>query len=169
MSKHVTNNNANGVLHEAASSWQQNKCTYPSHIGLHCTLNFFWNIKTPHGHRVLSLLLIRDAQPSLSADQYDTRDLAKRNPRVYKKILIYWYFDFIYLLIIKPTRCTNGDRDSTVVKVLCCKSLVRSQLGVSGLFIDIKSFLSHYGPGVDSASNRNEYQEYLLGVKAAGA
>jgi hypothetical protein len=30
----------------------------------------------------------------------------------------------------------------------------------------------HYDPGVDSASNRNEYQEYLLwggGVKAAGA
>ena len=41
--------------------------------------------------------------------------------------------------------------------------------GVSGFFIDIKSFRSHYGPGVDSASNRNEYQEYLLGVKAAGA
>ena len=30
-------------------------------------------------------------------------------------------------------------------------------------------FRSHYGPGVDSASNRNEYQEYFLGVKAAGA
>jgi len=27
----------------------------------------------------------------------------------------------------------------------------------------------HYGPGVDSASNRNGYQEYFLGVKAAGA
>jgi len=40
--------------------------------------------------------------------------------------------------------------------------------GVSGFFIDIKSFRSHYGPGVDSASNRNEYQEYLLGIKAAG-
>jgi len=26
--------------------------------------------------------------------------------------------------------------------------------GVSGFFIDIKSFRSHYGPGVDSASNR---------------
>ena len=26
-----------------------------------------------------------------------------------------------------------------------------------------------YGPGIDSASNRNEYQEYSLGVKAAGA
>ena len=41
--------------------------------------------------------------------------------------------------------------------------------GISGFFIDIKSFWSHYGPGVDSASNRNEYQEYFLGVKAAGA
>jgi len=41
--------------------------------------------------------------------------------------------------------------------------------GVSGIFIDIKSFRSHYGPGVDTASNRNEYQEYFLGVKAAGA
>ena len=36
-------------------------------------------------------------------------------------------------------------------------------------FIDVKSFQSHYGPGVDSASDRNEYQEYFLGVKAAGA
>jgi hypothetical protein len=34
--------------------------------------------------------------------------------------------------------------------------------GVSGFFIDIKSFRSHYGPGVDSASNKNEYQEYFL-------
>jgi len=41
--------------------------------------------------------------------------------------------------------------------------------GVNGFFIDIKSFRSHYGPGVDSASNRNEYQEYFLGVRAAGA
>ena len=40
---------------------------------------------------------------------------------------------------------------------------------VNEFFIDIKSFRSHYGPGVHSASNRNEYQEYFLGVKAAGA
>jgi len=33
--------------------------------------------------------------------------------------------------------------------------------------VDIKSFRSHYGLGVDSASNRNEYQEHFLGVKAA--
>jgi len=40
---------------------------------------------------------------------------------------------------------------------------------VSGFFIDIISFRSHYGPGVDSASNRNEYQERFLGINAAGA
>jgi len=32
-----------------------------------------------------------------------------------------------------------------------------------------QSFRPHYGPAVDSASNKNEYQEYFLGVKAAGA
>ena len=45
------------------------------------------------------------------------------------------------------------------------RSPVGSQLVSVEFFIDIKSFLSHYGPGVDSASNRNEYQEYFLGVK----
>jgi hypothetical protein len=41
--------------------------------------------------------------------------------------------------------------------------------GVTGLFLLTQSFQSHYGPGVDSASNRNEYQKCFLGVKAAGA
>jgi len=41
--------------------------------------------------------------------------------------------------------------------------------GVTGFFIDTKSYRSHYGPRVDSASNINEYQEHFLGVKAAGA
>jgi len=42
-------------------------------------------------------------------------------------------------------------------------SLVRFQMVSLEFFIDIKSFGSHYGPGVDSASNRNEYQEDFLG------
>jgi len=33
----------------------------------------------------------------------------------------------------------------------------------------VTSFRSHYGLGVDLASNINEYQVYFLGVKAAGA
>ena len=59
-----------------------------------------------------------------------------------------------------------------MVKVLCyTNQKVAGSIpdGASGFFIDIKSFRSHYGPGVDSASNRNENQEYFLGVKAAGA
>ena len=45
------------------------------------------------------------------------------------------------------------------------RSLVRSQVMSLEFFIDIKSFRSNYGPGVDSAFNRNEYQEYFLGDK----
>jgi hypothetical protein len=41
--------------------------------------------------------------------------------------------------------------------------------GVIGIFHWHKSFWSHYVPGVDSASNRNDYQVYFLGVNAAGA
>ena len=79
----------------------------------------------------------------------------------------------------------QGDRGSSVVKVLCYRGTAVAQwlrccatnqkvagsipVGASEFFIDIKSFRSHYGPGVDSASNRNEYQEYFLEVKAAGA
>jgi len=32
-------------------------------------------------------------------------------------------------------------------------------------FLLTKSFRPHYGPGVESASNRNEDQEYFLGVE----
>jgi len=59
---------------------------------------------------------------------------------------------------------------TTVAEVLCYKSEGRwiDPTGVIGLFIDIKSFRSQYGPGFDSTSNRKEYQEYFLGIKAAG-
>jgi len=69
--------------------------------------------------------------------------------------------------ILKEARfvsCTH----STAAVLQIGRSLVRSQMVSVDFFIEIKSFRSHYGPGVDSASNRNEYQEYFLGVKAAG-
>jgi hypothetical protein len=61
---------------------------------------------------------------------------------------------------------------STVVKVRCNKSEGRwfdASWWHWNYFIDIISFRLHYGPGVDPASNRNECQEYFLGVKAVGA
>ena len=45
----------------------------------------------------------------------------------------------------------------------------RKVAGSIPYFLLTQSFRSHYGFGVDSASNRNEYQEYFLGVKTAGA
>ena len=58
--------------------------------------------------------------------------------------------------------------ETAVAQWLRCCATNRQVAGsipasVSGFFVDIKYFLSHYGPGVDSASNRNEYQEYFLG------
>jgi hypothetical protein len=69
--------------------------------------------------------------------------------------------------------CTISLEDGgTVVKVLCC---YKSE----GRWFDLRLchwifpltyfFRSRYGPGVDSASNKNEYREYFLGVNAAGA
>ena len=56
---------------------------------------------------------------------------------------------------------------TAVAQWLRCCTTNRKVAG--GFFIRIKSFRSHYGSGVDTASNRNEYQEESLGVKAAGA
>jgi len=59
----------------------------------------------------------------------------------------------------------TGDLSNTLVEVQCYKS--------EGRWFDRSwclsiSFRSHYGPGVDSAPNRNEYREHFLGLKAAG-
>ena len=69
---------------------------------------------------------------------------------------------------------TEGRRGTAVAQWLRCCATNREvagsiPAGISGFFIDIKSFRSHYDPGVDSDSNRNEYQEYFVGVKAVGA
>ena len=69
---------------------------------------------------------------------------------------------------------TGSHRRTAVVQWLGAvlqigRPLVRFQMVSLEFFIGIKSFRSHYGPGVDSASNRNEYQEHFLGEKAAGA
>jgi len=74
-------------------------------------------------------------------------------------------FDFLYhpfgqgIEVAQWSRCCAKNR-KVAVSILA---------DVIGFFIAIKYFRFHCGPGVDSASNRNEYQENLLGVKAAAA
>ena len=65
----------------------------------------------------------------------------------------------------------SGYRGSTVVKVLCYRweGPWFDSICCHWNFSLTYSFRFHYDPGVDSASNRNEYQEYFLGVKEAGA
>ena len=63
---------------------------------------------------------------------------------------------------------------TAVVQWLRCCATIRKvagsiPAGVSGFLFDIKSFQSHYGPGVNPASNINEYREYFLRVKVASA
>ena len=75
---------------------------------------------------------------------------------------------------MKIQRDTTINGGTVVAQWLRCCTTNRKvacsiRAGVSGFFIDIKSFRSHYGPGIDSTSNRNEYQEYFLGVKTTGA
>ena len=78
-----------------------------------------------------------------------------------------------HLLVTRIIYCTNINREHAAggavgwcTALQTGRSRVRFPLVSLEIFIDIKSFRSHYGPGVDSASNRNEYQEYFLGGKA---
>ena len=99
----------------------------------------------------------------------------KRSIAVTLHILLSW--DVRPYQLLNAYRCFGGTtppKGTAVAQRLRCCATNRKvagsiPAGVSGFFIDIKSFRSHYGPGVDSASNRNENQEYFLGVKAAGA
>ena len=60
-----------------------------------------------------------------------------------------------------------GARGGIVVKALRYKPAGRGfdSGWIHWNFSVTYSFWSHYGRGVDSASNRNEYQVYFLGVK----
>ena len=93
---------------------------------------------------------------------------------------LYYYFhtdpalaSFSTSVITNQTTYTYHEGTAVAQWLRCCatnrKVAGSIPASVIGFFIDIKFFRSHYGPGVDSASNRNEYQEHFLRVKAAGA
>ena len=95
----------------------------------------------------------------------------------YSRFSILYGIQVLFLIIFTNFISLNAlvvDMGTAVAQWLRCWATNRKVAGsipsgVSGFFIDIKSFRSHYGSGVDSASNRHEYHEYFLGVKAAGA
>ena len=72
--------------------------------------------------------------------------------------------------LIRAVIPEHGERGGVVVKALRYIPVGRgfNSRWCHWNFLVTQSFRSHYGPGVDSASNRNEYQVYFLGVKADG-
>ena len=71
----------------------------------------------------------------------------------------YGYPVYVWTAVAHWLRCCAANR----------KVVGSIPAGATGFIIDIKSFRLHYGPAVESVSNRNEFQEYFLGVKLAGA
>jgi len=72
---------------------------------------------------------------------------------------------YIYIYIHTHTHTHTHTYIHTYIHYIYRKVAGSIPVGVIGFFIDIKSFRSHYCLGVDSASNRNEYQEHFLGVR----
>ena len=78
----------------------------------------------------------------------------------------------LYRVSVPVQGCTLPFLPYTVVQVvetLCCKP---EGCGFDSRwcrnFSSTQSFRPHFGPEADSASNRNEYQEYFLGGKGIG-
>jgi len=81
----------------------------------------------------------------------------------YYRLKFVYYFEIIFHFYLQK----GGTAEAQWLR--CCATNRKVAGSIPAGVIDIKSFRSHYGPGVDSASNRNEYQENFLGAKAAGA
>jgi len=119
--------------------------------------------------RRITCIITFVVKPNTPGDRTESLRSGEENPCTCRKIghrssratSVPWFLGYIYLRF--------RDRGSTVVKVLCYKSVGRWFDPSWCQCIFHWSFRSHHGPGVDSTSNRNEYQEYFLGVKAVGA
>jgi hypothetical protein len=71
------------------------------------------------------------------------------------------------MIILSPFYMYLGYAVAQLVEALCYKpeGRVFNSRWWNWNFSLTLSFRPHYGPGIDSSSNRNEYQEYFLGGK----
>jgi hypothetical protein len=77
---------------------------------------------------------------------------------------------YLYLLTYNICSCSIKNVVTQLFEALRYKPRVRGfdpRLAQWNFSLTLSSW-PHYGRGVDEASYINEYQEYLLGVKAAG-
>jgi hypothetical protein len=114
----------------------------------------------------------------LSAGSYIVELLTPCLLRCHVSRLVHLYWDFqvgevvscetlcVWWIVSSCIMCTGGGGGGPRWP---SGSLFGSQLVSLEFFIDIKSFWSRYGPRVETASNRNEYQEHFVRVKTADA
>jgi len=80
----------------------------------------------------------------------------------------YWDYQLVTTGIHKAPLIPTATGRDAVAQWLRCRATIRKIAGSIPAGVG-ESIPGHYGPGIDSVYNRNEYQEYFLGVKAAGA
>jgi hypothetical protein len=112
-------------------------------------------------------MTLRSTQP---LTEMSTRSISRGKRRPVCKADKPYHHPVLFSRNLGTSTSWNPLGHSAVAQWLSCCATNQKVAGsipasVSGYFIDIKSFRSHYGPGVDSASNINEYQEYFLGGK----
>ena len=89
----------------------------------------------------------------------------------FRIILKLHYFKYNFLISLSTTttlRRTSSGGLGWGTALQAARLQVQFLMVSLEFFIDI-TLWPHFGPGVNSASNKNEYWEYFLGVKAAGA
>ena len=144
----TTNGNCFLILHQQIASYNSEEaCLLSGTIWLLICSPGSWSLK----RRIWPTCILNLLLPSYLTDKTAFRTLDCSG--------------CVYVFNINFTN--TGDLSGTVVKVLCYKSEGRWWITASviAFFIEIKSLRSHYGPGVDSASNINEHQEYFLGKR----
>jgi len=130
-------------------------------------VRFFHNFQICKSH-LRGAILCWDPQHFFSLVSLPMPHFCRNFFHVIFSVKYVWYtYNACFDFSLKPS-------SEAVAQWLRCCATNRTVAGsiparVSGFFIDIYSFRSHYGPGLDSAFNRNGYQWYFLGVKAAGA
>jgi len=155
---------ANHIIRQALSTQWEAQCLFKSRDNFHC-LRASWDCIC--GSVASDLPVIISWMPN-GYEALVQWELAGRTEELWRKTVP------VPVRLSQLEHGLSWERGTAVAQWLKCCATSQKVAGsipadVIGFFSDIKSFRSHYGPGIDSASNINEYQEYFLRVKAAGA
>jgi ATP-dependent Zn protease len=123
---------------------------------------FLGDTSSSAGQEILYILCSPEVQNFVYSNTPPVPILSQINPVL--ATLSYSWIPILILYILLYLEEARGGAFDQGTALQAGRSRVRFPM------VSLKYFFRpHYGPGNRSASNRNEYQEYFLGVKAAGA